>query len=245
MRFGGPVRQLAIKLALPALLLGLGLIALRLVTWPLWAGLPPVVRVGFAALILALLAAALIGAALAETGRRHRNLVAWTGLCASLGAVAILDRDYTVWQYQQVWGAAPVEGAALPRRGGSAAALSDGSIVLTRQLDGHYYISTEINGVTVDFLVDTGASGVALTLDDARRIGILLDRLDYSVTVSEASRTARAARVTIRTLDMHGHRFEHVPAYVMQGGERSLLGMSVLERFSSVEIRGDQLVLRP
>ena len=53
-----------------------------------------------------------------------------------------------------------------------------------------------------------------------------------------------AAPVEIRTLTVPGRTFERIPALVMSGGDQSLLGMTVLERFESIEIRRDQLILR-
>lgn len=239
------LRQLTVRLAMPALLLALGLMAVRLLTWPLWADAPATVRLVAIALIIALLTIALLGCAIARNGTRYRNLIAWVGITSTLGAAAILDRDYAVWQDQRLWiDLARGDATLVATSNRTATELRDGQIILPRQIDGHYYIDAEINGVTVNFLVDTGASGVALTLEDARRIGIRIDRLDYSITVSEASNTALAAPLTIRTLSLPGRQFEDIPALVMQGGDRSLLGMSVLERFGSVEIRGDRLVLR-
>lgn len=96
----------------------------------------------------------------------------------------------------------------------------------------------------VVFLVDTGATGVAITDDDARRIGVNMERLDYRVNVSTANGRAQAAPITIREFNLPNNSFSNVPALVMQSGGRSLLGMEILEEFRSVEIRGDQLILR-
>ena len=94
------------------------------------------------------------------------------------------------------------------------------------------------------FLVDTGATGVAITQDDARRIGVNMDRLSYSVNVSTANGRAQAAPIMIREFSLPSNDFTNVPALIMQSGGRSLLGMEILEEFRSVEIRGDQLILR-
>ncbi|WP_291844030.1 TIGR02281 family clan AA aspartic protease [Maricaulis sp.] len=237
------MRQLITRAALPVLALAIALIVLRVISWPLWEGVEPLARTVFMTTILILLGLALTGSALAPDRTRHRNLIAWVSISAAACSVAVLDRDYADWQYQDIWGAAPVE-AASARRSPGGVQLDDGAIVLARQFDGHFYIDTEINGTEVNFLIDTGATGVALTLDDARRVGIRTDRLEFSIQTSTAAGRSMAAAVEIRTLDLPGRTFERVPALVMSGGERSLLGMTVLERFDVIEIRRDQLVLR-
>ena len=237
------MRQLIARTALPALAFAIALLIVRVIGWSLWDGIEPQFRTVFMASVLILLGLALTGSAVAPDGTRHRNLIAWVSVSMAACSVAILDRDYSDWQYQDLWGAAPVE-AAGARRSPGGVQLTDGAIVLARQFDGHFYIDTEINGTTVNFLIDTGATGVALTLDDARRVGIRTDRLDYNIQTSTAAGLSMAAAVEIRALSLPGRTFERVPALVMSGGQRSLLGMSVLERFDVIEIRRDQLVLR-
>lgn len=238
------MRTLVMRMALPALVLAIALMGLRLATWALWVDLPPGPRTAFMVIVLALLALALTGSAIAPDGARHRSLIAWVTISASVGGVTILNRDYADWQYQRIWGAAPSE-SALQRSPRSAVQLTDGAIVLERQFNGHFYIDSEINGSAVNFLIDTGATGVALAPADARNIGIRTDQLDFVIQVSTASGRAMAAPVTIRTLALPGRTFQDVPALVMQSGDQSLLGMTVLERFEAIEIRRDQLVLRP
>lgn len=237
------MRHLIIRAALPALVLALALIGLRLVSWPLWTELAPLLRTAFIGTVLLLLGLSLLGSALAPDGARHRNLIAWVTIATSGIAVTILNRDHADWQYEQVWGAAPNE-TGMGRRSGSGVQLDDGAIVLQRQFNGHFYIDTEINGADVSFLVDTGATGVALSLADAQRIGIRTDQLEFTVPTATAAGRSMAAPVEIRTLTVPGRTFERIPALVMSGGDQSLLGMTVLERFESIEIRRDQLILR-
>ncbi|MHA6288302.1 retropepsin-like aspartic protease family protein [Maricaulis sp. CAU 1757] len=237
------MRAILGRAALPLLILALLGLGLRFITDAWWTTLPPVTRLTFIGLVLALLGLALVAAALAPDRTPHRNLVAWGAVAASIGGVIILDKDHADWRYQQVWGAAPDLSAATFTFG-DATRLSDGSIVLDRKFDGHFYIDADINGAVITFLVDTGATGVALSLEDARQAGIRTDRLDYSLQTRTAAGLSRAAPVTIRSLNLAGRRFDNVPAHVLTGGDQSLLGMSVLERFESIEIRRDQLILR-
>lgn len=237
------MRQLIVRFALPALVLAIALVVLRVLSWPLWTEVEPLLRSVVMAVVLTLLGLALLGSALAADRTRHRNLIAWVSISVAACSVAILDRDYSDWQYEDLWGAAPVD-AGSARRSQGGVQLRDGAIVLERQFDGHFYIDTEINGTEVTFLVDTGATGVALSLDDARRVGIRTDRLDFTIPTSTAAGRSMAAAVEIRSLALPGRTFERVSAHVMRGGDRSLLGMTVLERFDVIEIRRNQLILR-
>ena len=240
------MQHLVTRFARPALLAGLALLALRLALWPFWDGLDPSLRLLAAAAIMLVLLIALFGAGFAPAGTRHRNLVTWLSVAALIGVIPVFDHDFEDLEYQRTWLAPPVAVSSQAGQDNAAGApRSGGPIVLNRQRDGHYNIEAEINGARVPFLVDTGASGIALTLSDAGRIGIRTHRLDFSIPVSMASGQAMAAPVTIRSLDLQGHHFEEIPAVVMPGGEISLLGMSVLERFSSLEIRENQLILQP
>lgn len=235
------------RMAPPALLLGLALLFLRLAGWPLWSHVPPTLRIALACVIVAALLVALIGAGFAHRESRHRNLIAWVSVLASFAIIPVADRDYDDWWWAnhdiEIVAIAPLQlPTVLARR---ATALREGAIILNRQQDGHYYVNVMIDGSEVGFLVDTGASGIMLTPYDAERIGLRMDRLDFTVPVSTASGQTFAAPVDLRRLDLHGQYFEEFPALVLQGGDVSLLGMSILEQFSSIEIREDQLILRP
>lgn len=129
--------------------------------------------------------------------------------------------------------------APTPAASGSPAAIAKGR-------DGHYWAEAEVNGRQVRFLVDTGASAVALTLNDARRLGIQTDQLDYSQTVLTAAGQTRAAAVQLGAVSIAGARVEDVDALVIaEGLDTSLLGMSYLGRLSRFEATPTTLVLRP
>lgn len=112
--------------------------------------------------------------------------------------------------------------------------------------DGQYWAEAEVNGSRVRFLVDTGASAVALTLADARRLGIATDKLDYNYKVVTASGEARAAAVTLGRVSVAGAALNDVQALVIESGlESSLLGMTYLGRLASFEATRTALILRP
>ena len=112
--------------------------------------------------------------------------------------------------------------------------------------DGHYWAEAAVNGEEVRFLVDTGASAVALTPDDALRLGFDPKTLNYAFTVTTASGQARAAEVKLNTVAVAGAEVDNVDAYVIESGlKQSLLGMTYLGRLSQFEATKSALILRP
>ncbi|WNJ98540.1 TIGR02281 family clan AA aspartic protease [Thalassospiraceae bacterium LMO-JJ14] len=120
-----------------------------------------------------------------------------------------------------------------------------GEITLNRGRDGHFHASAKVNGTTVQFLVDTGASVVTLSRDDAARAGLNPDELTFSQTFRTANGTAFGAPVRIARLSIGDIELADVRAAVMDRGlTGSLLGMSFLERLSSYSVKGDTLSLK-
>ena len=118
-----------------------------------------------------------------------------------------------------------------------------GEIELRREYDGHFYADTAINGQTIRMLVDTGASGIALTRDDARRAGLGTSIGMPNVVGQGASGDVHGEYVTLDRVSLGSESAESVPAIVLDSGGQSLLGQSFLSRFE-VEIKGDRMVLR-
>jgi aspartyl protease family protein len=116
-------------------------------------------------------------------------------------------------------------------------------LTLHREWDGHFYADTQINGATIRMLVDTGASGIALSRDDARRAGIGISIGMPNVVGQGAGGDVKGEVVTLERVSLGGESVEGVPAIVLDGGDKSLLGQSFLSKFASVEIRGDTMVL--
>jgi aspartyl protease family protein len=115
---------------------------------------------------------------------------------------------------------------------------------LSRQPDGHFYADTVINGATVHMLVDTGASAIALSREDARRAGIGISIGMPAIVGEGAGGAVKGEFVTLARISLGGESAEDVPAVVLDGGGQSLLGQSFLSKFASVEIHGDTMVLR-
>jgi aspartyl protease family protein len=123
--------------------------------------------------------------------------------------------------------------------------LSPGTVALRTGTGRHFRAVAEVNGQRVQFLVDTGASDVALTRDDARRIGIDPNGLTYDVPYRTANGTSFGARVRIDRIKIGDIVIDDVAGSVASGElGQSLLGMSFLRRLTGFEVRGDEMILR-
>jgi aspartyl protease family protein len=142
--------------------------------------------------------------------------------------------------------AAPQAAAATATETPVEAAPSDGQASIVKSADGHFWADAQVNGGhPIHFLVDTGATAVALTANDARSLGIDPSSLDYRYTVTTANGQARAAAVKLSDVSVDRAEVENVQAYVIdQGLQTSLLGMTYLGRLSKFEATPDTLVLR-
>lgn len=119
-----------------------------------------------------------------------------------------------------------------------------GRVEVPRSPDGHYYMRAEINGNPVNFVVDTGASEIVLTREDAARAGLDIDRLQFFGRASTANGEVRTAPVRLDSVEIGGIRDADVPAYVNEGEMfQSLLGMSYLHRWDRIEIADGKLIL--
>ena len=117
-------------------------------------------------------------------------------------------------------------------------------ITIARNIDGHFYIRTRVNNKKVKFMIDTGASDVALTIKDAKHLNIDISKLVFNKKYSTANGISFAAPVTLKKLQIGPITFKNVKAHVNEGGlDVSLLGMSVISKFNSFTIDGDFLIL--
>ncbi|WP_282096547.1 retropepsin-like aspartic protease family protein [Epibacterium ulvae] len=120
----------------------------------------------------------------------------------------------------------------------------NGQINVPRARDGHYYLTLQVNDTPITFLVDTGATQMVLTQQDASQIGLKPDTLPYHGRAQTANGEVRTARVTLDSIDIGQVRDTNVIAYVNQGElQNSLLGMGYLQRWQSIEIRNNELIL--
>ncbi|MGA2895389.1 MAG: TIGR02281 family clan AA aspartic protease [Xanthobacteraceae bacterium] len=120
------------------------------------------------------------------------------------------------------------------------------TVEVVRTRDGDFAITAQINGAHIPVVLDTGASSVVLTHDDAKAAGLPLDLLNYTVSIDTANGRTRAAPVTLDRLAIGGLEERSVEALVVQPGQlrTSLLGMSFLNRLQSWQVNGDRLILK-
>ncbi|HQY42873.1 MAG TPA: TIGR02281 family clan AA aspartic protease [Paracoccaceae bacterium] len=114
----------------------------------------------------------------------------------------------------------------------SAAVMRDGAVELRLADDGHYYADTEVNGVKLRFLIDTGASDIVLSEADAERIGLNPSGLSYTGLADTANGTVSTAPVRLDSLVLGPWEDRDLAASV-NGGDLtdSLMGMSYLTRY--------------
>lgn len=120
------------------------------------------------------------------------------------------------------------------------------AVRIRRRSDGHFTARGEVNGVSINLLVDTGASTVVLKSADAERVGIDIGTLAFTAAVETANGTAYAAPVRLRSIGIGPITVQGIDALVAKPGSvnESLLGMTFLRRLRSYEFAGDFLTLR-
>jgi aspartyl protease family protein len=110
---------------------------------------------------------------------------------------------------------------------------------------GHFMIDTLVNGVPISFMVDTGASDIVLTPDDALALGFEPRALDFSQRFRTANGVVRAAPVTLREIRIGQFSLYDLAASVNEAPIGvSLLGMRFLERLEGYEVDDGRLTMR-
>ncbi len=142
--------------------------------------------------------------------------------------------------------AQPTSNAApdAPAPAAATATQSGDGTVLQRAPDGHFYADVLVNNASVRFVVDTGASGVALAQQDARNAGIAFSPAAFQVVGQGASGDVRGQPVRLDRISLGSMEAANLPAVVLDGSPHSLLGQTFLRQFRSVTIEGDTMVLR-
>jgi len=184
-------------------------------------------------LYLVLLGTAVAGWFIAENrqslGKTARTAMAW-GLIF-LGFIA----GYGLWE--------DIRRDVLPQQ----AVVGDGSAIeVPRGNDGHFHLTLQIDGVPVDFLVDTGATDLVLSLEDAERVGLDPANMAFLGSARTANGTVRTAFARVGEITLGPVTFNNVRVAVNGGEMRgSLLGMTYLNRFDRLEITDNRLRLEP
>jgi len=125
------------------------------------------------------------------------------------------------------------------------APLGGRTLAIPRDARGHFQTDARIDGQRIDFMIDTGASVVALNEKSAARFGLRPSRGDYNATVSTANGTIKAARTRIPMMEVGGLIVRDVDAMVLpdEALSENLLGLSFLSRLKRFEYANGRLVL--
>lgn len=133
---------------------------------------------------------------------------------------------------------------AQPDREAAREAWLSGDTVLQRQPDGHFYASVQIDSRDYRLLVDTGASMVALTGEDAEAIGLSWSDADLREIGRGASGPVYGVPAMIERIELGGFEARNVRAAIVpEGLDVSLLGQSFLAQLPGVRIDGDRMML--
>jgi aspartyl protease family protein len=170
----------------------------------------------------------------------------------AVGLVAAVAINYTELRHMTgaLMGIPSLQDGASPESGRTANSAepprSGYSVELDASENGHYHADAEINGRPVHVMVDTGATMVALTFEDAENAGIFLKDSDFSQKASTANGMSRIAPVTIDRLSIGDITVRNVKAAVAERGrlQVTLLGMSFLSRLERVDMRSGKLLLQ-
>jgi len=121
----------------------------------------------------------------------------------------------------------------------------DRAAFIDKENDGHFWTHADVSGTQVKFMVDTGASIVALTYFDAQRLGLKPEELDFDSEIRTAGGLTYGAPVTLESIRIGKVEIENVNAVILRTElEQSLLGMTFLGELHSYEVRQGQMIIR-
>jgi aspartyl protease family protein len=170
---------------------------------------------------------------------RMRSVVVFSVLAV---AASVLVPHYA----SRIGAAAPAPAApGLRPSAATATGLYSRTVVIPRDNRGHFEVDARIGGRQLNFMVDTGASVVALTASDAARLGIRPAPAEFVAEVRTANGTVRAAPTQLDAIEVGDLRVRDVAALVLPDGALSdnLLGLSFLSRLRRFEYSDGRLVL--
>ena len=185
--------------------------------------------------LLALVSSGLIFAGRIKLGEVIRNISIWMGLAAIIVVGYSFRAELEEVYYR-------VGGELVPSH---TIAINDDELVVTASADGHFYVNGRANGERIRFMVDTGASDVTLSPQDASRIGIDLEQLRFLQRVQTANGIGFVSPYRLDSISLGAFEFADMEVSINSAEmSTSLLGMSALERLTSFEFRDGKLYLR-
>ena len=167
-----------------------------------------------------------------------RNIMIFAAFIAGLGTLMAQMADKM----------APALAHGVPAKAavvGTVAQAGSRSISIPRDGRGHFETEGRIDGQRIGFMIDTGASMIALNETSAARFGLRPSRNDYNATVTTANGTIKAARTRLAMVDVGGLVVRDVDATVLpdEALSENLLGLSFLSKLKRFEYANGQMVL--
>jgi aspartyl protease family protein len=210
--------------------------------WALWRLFPGALadsgdqaRLVQYSLMLAAVASGVVYARRVTARETFRNLAIWAGI----GVVLVFGYTF----YDRIREAAgDAQSALVPSY---PAEVSANTMVFSENRDGDFAVIGSVNGQPVEFMVDTGASDIVLSPDDAERAGIDLASLHFIGRYETANGEGRGAPYTLDRLEIGPVKLFNVPVSINRTKmHTSLLGMAFLKQMKSFEMKGHRLYLR-
>jgi len=213
-----------------------------LAIWELWRLFPGALadttdqaRLVQYSIMLAAVASGVVYSRRFTTRETFRNIAIWAGIAI----VLVLGYSF----YDRIKDAAGDARTALVPS--YPAEVDANTMVFSENRDGDFAVIGSVNGQKVEFMVDTGASDIVLSPDDAQRAGIDVSSLHFIRGFETANGIGSGAPVTLNTLEIGPVKLFNLPVSVNGTKMRnSLLGMAFLKRMKSFEMKGQKLYLR-
>lgn len=161
-----------------------------------------------------------------------KHVFAWVGIFAGV------LMGYVFWQDH----GERLKGALMPYAHSTD---EQGQLVFYKDQSGHFQLEIEVNGKPIRFLLDTGATSVSLTRDDAQKLGFDEKNLVFNRLTHTANGVVRSAGVTLEQMQIGSIVIRDVSATVNPHNDgHSLLGMSFLGRLKSYRVEGHKLIIQ-
>jgi aspartyl protease family protein len=188
----------------------------------------------YSLIVLMMVASGLFARKLA-LGQTMKYILAWIGIFG-LGFVLFSFRGEAGALWQRI--TADLNPSS-PR-------MKDGTVRITKGEDGHFHVDSEINGRSVRFLIDSGATQTALSVDAARIGNVEVSQSGFPVSIDTANGSTTAWRARIARLSVGPIMREDFPVLVSESfGDVSLLGMDFLSSLKGWRVEGETMILNP
>ena len=192
-----------------------------------------VVRLVSTGLLLVLVGSSLVARRL-DAGQTIKMMLAWSAIFAA-AFVLFLFRD----EGRAIWDRARADIA------GSRGTVSGATLRLPMRDDGHFWVAGTVNGRTVEFLIDSGATTTALGRDLAVAADVEINE-NFPISIDTANGAVTASRARVRDLTIGSIRQENAAVVVSKAfGDTNVLGMNFLSRLKSWRVEGRTLILEP